>query len=135
MNDNVKAWVEALRSGEYKQGMGCLTTVADDGSEYNCCLGVACKLAVEAGVIKAPKGNRAYDGGVYYRDGDDVQSAILPDAVRAWLGLATTDSTFYREDGTQEKLTSLNDGGTSFERIATIIESNPEGLFVTEYKL
>lgn len=34
-----KEWAEALRSGDYKQGFGCLHS----GDSY-CCLGVACDL-------------------------------------------------------------------------------------------
>lgn len=34
-------WIAALRSGEYKQGKGCL----DDSDGRYCCLGVACKIA------------------------------------------------------------------------------------------
>jgi len=37
-------WVNALRSGEYKQGQYRLTTVTDEGEERDCCLGVACKV-------------------------------------------------------------------------------------------
>lgn len=40
--DFKKKWLEALRSGEYKQGIGTLYN--EHGNEY-CCLGVACKIA------------------------------------------------------------------------------------------
>ncbi|WP_441235620.1 hypothetical protein [Bradyrhizobium sp. 930_D9_N1_4] len=41
MDANLKAkWVEALRSGEYKQARNALR----DGNRY-CCLGVLCKVA------------------------------------------------------------------------------------------
>jgi hypothetical protein len=39
----VKAWLEALESGRYKQGKGQLRT---DLNEF-CCLGVLCDVAVE----------------------------------------------------------------------------------------
>lgn len=35
-----RLWVEALRSGEYKQGNGSLTSFDEDGSRTFCCLGV-----------------------------------------------------------------------------------------------
>lgn len=40
MNDVMKRWIKALRSGEYKQGRGCLRT---DNNEF-CCLGVLCDV-------------------------------------------------------------------------------------------
>jgi len=43
-------WVDALESGDYLQGTGCLTSVSKDNSlEYNCCTGVAIKLAIDLG--------------------------------------------------------------------------------------
>ena len=44
MNDNAKALVAALRSGDYKQGKKRLTQRLANGDELDCCLGVACKL-------------------------------------------------------------------------------------------
>jgi hypothetical protein len=128
MNDNAKAWAEALRSGEYQQGRHALTVVDTTGcrDERDCCLGVACKLAVNAGVIEPAE---EVGGQLVYNDSGRAESGILPEPVRAWLGLMTRDSTFVGESGLDDQLSSLNDGGASFERIATIIESEPEGLF------
>ena len=44
MNANAQLLVSALRSGEYKQIKGCLST----GGGY-CCLGVACEVYIKAG--------------------------------------------------------------------------------------
>jgi hypothetical protein len=41
---NIRAWVDALRSGRYEQGHGRLLTVADDVKRF-CCLGVACDIS------------------------------------------------------------------------------------------
>ena len=38
---NLRNWIKALRSGDYKQGEGCLYNNKDDSF---CCLGVACDL-------------------------------------------------------------------------------------------
>lgn len=44
-----KLWVEALRSGEYKQTQDQLCH--KDGNDYSyCCLGVLCEVAVKAGL-------------------------------------------------------------------------------------
>ena len=44
LNPNAQKWVDALRSGEYKQTRGALRG-DDEGNEPKfCCLGVACDL-------------------------------------------------------------------------------------------
>lgn len=128
MNDNAKALVAALRSGDYTQGRGYLTRIDSDGLEQDCCLGVACKLAVEAGVIE-PGVVDPRNGARRYRDGGQWQTAVLPERVREWLGFSSKESEFCRSSGYSEQLSALNDDGMSFERIAAIIESEPEGLF------
>jgi len=111
MNKNAEAWVKALRSGKYKQGRGALRT----GDMY-CCLGVACELAG----AKAEKpddliGPYGYDG-IFF---------TLPVSVQKWLGVKTGNGTYEVEHA----LSSDNDVGKTFEAIADIIKSEPEGLF------
>lgn len=88
MNPEIKAqWVAALRSGDYKQGRSELKSYTG----YYCCLGVACDLAVKAGVTKE----------TYYPDireyrfnsigFQDLSSLILPIGVAGWLGINSTD--------------------------------------------
>lgn len=48
LNPNAQKWVDALRSGKYQQGAGCLSA---EGKF--CCLGVACE------VMKAKTGSLA----------------------------------------------------------------------------
>ena len=57
-------WVEALRSGEYKQGQGSLFE-HDNGGEY-CCLGVLAEIMGELikepdmyGQVLTPEGNKS----------------------------------------------------------------------------
>jgi hypothetical protein len=108
LNKNAKEWVKALRSGKFKQTTGQLR-VKRVGF---CCLGVACQIAVEKGVI-----------GKYVFD-----SLGLPNKVREWLGLATNSGSY--------KKTNLSDDNDvrklTFCQIADIIESEPEGLFSGE---
>jgi hypothetical protein len=40
-----KQWIEALRSGKYRQGRLTLMTEDKDGFAY-CCLGVACEIGI-----------------------------------------------------------------------------------------
>jgi hypothetical protein len=110
---NVEKWVEALRSGKYQQGKGALCR---DGKF--CCLGVACEVL---GISKRTPECRPT---VYY----EGESTALPKKVAAMLGLRTCTGDFGREGG----LIDLNDDvGASFNDIANVIESRPEGLFVT----
>jgi hypothetical protein len=116
MNDNARKWVEALRSGEFEQGRSRLRK----GDQY-CCLGVACELY-----------RREHPDGP---DWDDVEGefafdgceSMLPDVVRDWLELRTPDGDF--GNGDHNTLTYMNDDGCTFEDIADVIESEPEGLF------
>lgn len=108
MNDNVRKWVEALRSGEYGQTRGQLAKGLGNERAY-CCLGVACRL------YRAEHPSFRYRG----ENGD------LPQRVQDWLGLADSVGWFGGES-----LARRNDNGASFADIADIIERQPRGLFV-----
>jgi hypothetical protein len=45
--NNLKKWIDALRSGEYKQAVGALAQQIPEGIGF-CCLGVACVIRGEA---------------------------------------------------------------------------------------
>lgn len=159
MNENAKKWVEALRSGDYKQATGVLTRVNDKGEpESHCCLGVACQVAIENGVpleLTIREDTSSYEDSEYenmetppkiigYVEeafGPGIsQTSVLPPIVQKWLGLTTLEGTFDepivvdREDDYYtlpcEALTELNDKARyTFEQIADVIEAEPEGLF------
>jgi hypothetical protein len=112
-----KQWVAALRSGKYEQGNVQLRSEED---RY-CCLGVACELAVEAGVIEPARGS--VSGSFLYGN----HSSLLPEAVLKWMDLRTVSGGFY---GRGQSLAAMNDNGATFEEIADLIESEPAGLFV-----
>ena len=135
MNENAERWVEALESGDYKQGVSRLRPRED---RY-CCLGVGCNLY-------NPKGWH------YPLDVFDFMdsSSTLPDEVAEWLGLRDQFGHFEctdeihdlvcqendgyfplgGESGLGTSLVSLNDGGISFLTIARIIRMEPPGLFI-----
>lgn len=119
MNENAKRWVKTLRSGEYKQGHKRLRTLSSYNDECAyCCLGVACDLyAKEKGIQ-------------WNRDHILGHGGILPFEVSKWLGLGSKDGGFKDANGVADYLTVRNDQGATFEDIADIIESEPEGLFV-----
>lgn len=80
MDPNIKRlWIEALRSGKYRQGRGFLHSL----NEEYCCLGVLCALAEERGVSKRSDAI-VLGGSVYAYDG---RNSTLPSAVRQWAGL------------------------------------------------
>ena len=132
MNDNAKKWVAALRSGEYRQGRGWLHLHTPEDDSY-CCLGVACDLySKETG--NGGWRERTEHGAVMFDDGsaggawEPRKSGRLTNAVRMWLGLSYEDGSF-TASGHPGSLIALNDDGVTFEEIASIIESEPEGLF------
>lgn len=115
-----KLWVEALRSGEYRQAKGALG-MNDGGVKAYCCLGVACEVYLDCGgVLKVS----TEDGNVLYNRHD----AVLPEEVQCWLGLAFADGTYERI----RTLADDNDNDVSFDKIADLIESEPSGLFEEE---
>lgn len=124
MNENAQNWVEALESGEYAQGEGWLCA---DGAF--CCLGVACDLAVKAGVEIAVDRRS-----VTTRHGDRILTSYgrietrLPRLVMDWLGLASDDGC-PADGGYADSLMVMNDGGKTFAEIAAVIRSEPPGLF------
>lgn len=90
-----KKWCDALRSGKYEQGRLNLCM-----NEQYCCLGVLCHV-IDPKIMEeySTSGNcgRIYD-------------TLLPS-----VGV---------DDYSKSRLISLNDGGTSFNKIASWIENN-----------
>lgn len=105
MNPSIKqAWIEALRSGEYKQGTGCLR----EDDRY-CCLGVLVDLHIKKHDLEWEK-----LGEDYHFDGS---AATLPAVVLEWAGLHIDNPTV---NGLA--LATWNDSGESFQWIADLIE-------------
>lgn len=122
MNENAKKWVEALRSGEYKQARGALTRKRN-GDVSHCCLGVACDLYAKENELDIEEAKRTSEGVVISYGGT---TGYLPERVREWLGLRDFCGAF----DAINSLASRNDSGATFNEIANIIESEPEGLFI-----
>ena len=134
LNTHAKAWIEALRSGNYKQGRLRLHTVVRDNESRFCCLGVACDLYRNEGGGEWVTSR--CDPSVYSFNRCDFSSThVLPGEVAAWLGLISTDGVF-KSPSKYELDTSLmilNDfDKLNFSEIANVIESQPEGLFNAE---
>lgn len=104
MNPEVKIlWLEALRSGRYKQTCHQLRN-----AEGFCCLGVLCDIS----------GLGQWDQNGYYRRNLSGLHSDLPSFVAEWAGLPSNP---LASDGTP--LADLNDlAGLTFPQIAGIIE-------------
>lgn len=95
-------WLEALRSGNYKQGQNRLR----HKDETFCCLGVLCDV-VDPSKWLSIRGDESY----LYGDSRGFLTFSL---------LQEVDMT----DSQQRKLAGLNDEGTTFSEIADHIEKN-----------
>lgn len=105
MKPDIKAkWVEALRSGKYKQSQSVLR-----GASGFCCLGVLCDLAASEGVGEW----ECHNGGYVF----DNMQGLLPYNVRKWADIS--DESPRAGDYC---LTVMNDSGKSFAHIADTIE-------------
>lgn len=146
MNEQVKTmWVNALRSGEYKQGQNVLHAYNSVGEERFCCLGVLCDLARKTGVVARseeakpnfPKIDDLNTAGFSY--GWEGAMVDLPHEVVDWAGLPKyddekTDDPYFNQgdpmlyvkddEGTSgmKNVSTLNDSGYSFSTIADLIE-------------
>jgi hypothetical protein len=120
-------WVQALRSGDYKQGSDVLHNTSNN---TYCCLGVLCDIYQQEG----NKFNSVSDGslGVETANGFENLPAtffddhpdVLPEVVMKWADISCSSGSF---DGSN--LAALNDDdGYTFDEIATVIEANVEYL-------
>jgi hypothetical protein len=112
--ENRKKWVEALRSGKYKQGFYDLRDVYDNF----CCLGILCEIAGEEKYLD--EDNNFW----IYGPKEENNTAGATDFAKDFVGLI--DGLGHFESGV---LSSMNDNGVPFDQIADVIESEPEGLF------
>jgi hypothetical protein len=137
VNQEIKRqWTEALRSGRYPQGKDRLEELRYAQSEdaprrgevqsRYCCLGVLCRLAVDAGVVERfVTDTSTGPGWVHY--GRNHEQYYLPPAVIRWAELESNigdrhDPQDVMVNGTG--LSFLNDEEVPFVDIAIIIEEN-----------
>jgi hypothetical protein len=128
--ERVAEWVRDLRANGDKQGKFYLRTAEDKF----CCLGRVCLLAEKAGV---PMQMRLRNAALWCDTSKSVvyeyfeSTGSLDDVLTSWLGLASSDGRYTDENGERCSLFKDNDARDyTFEMIADIIESRPEGLFV-----
>lgn len=117
MNDNAKKWVEALRSGEYKQAQRYMGVIKDGEKSY-CCLGVACDLYIKSGGRGVTEDTlMREEGAVEAITFNALTGSRMPGAVVEWLGMYHCQQSY---------LAQLNDSGHSFDSIASYIETRTD---------
>lgn len=95
--ENMRTWVAALRSGDYTQGIGRLAVQVlgedEEKTWTHCCLGVACELAVAAGVpMGVVEALRVGTRGELRYKKFSGQTSYLPRSVSEWLGISGSQS-------------------------------------------
>lgn len=111
-----KLWVDALLSGDYKQGKDRLK---EPKKAVYCCLGVAVAVAVKSGEVEG----QFVNGLFYHPDVSPFERNTLCYPVNVWLGASSKarDLTVFYE-GKPTTLAHLNDGVClDFETIAGLI--------------
>jgi hypothetical protein len=127
-----KKWVQALRSGRYKQGKDLLKKITKK-QERHCCLGVLCDLYNKEQKLKnKPPIKQKIERDISNRY-DVVRfgttAELLPTTVRRWAGVKTSDGMILFEDYIRrDSLSSLNDQGVTFKSIANLIEKHFKNL-------
>lgn len=113
MNPEIKkSWVEALRSGKYKQTKGRLRDTLSAEKTAFCCLGVLCNLhAIDHPDIAQTQ----TDPNKYLGEG-----GFPPKSVTDWADLDI--SQIFKHESYLGTLYCLNDMGVNFDEIADIIE-------------
>ena len=104
--DVKKVWLEALRSGEYKQGAYTMCRVDSEGAYSFCCLGVLADGAFNTDWY-------LIEHSFAHRLGSGSYSARLSDVRLKKIGLS---------EAAQDALVGANDAGLRFSAIADAIE-------------
>ena len=121
-----KDWIDALRSGEFKQCTGALAKRDPEaGTTSYCCLGV---LATIAGVgVRLDVASPVEHAVFFTFDEDNTATGIIPAAYQNTIVSDLDLSTLVgpgidRPDDLMRILTTKNDNGATFEDIATYLE-------------
>lgn len=112
-----KKWLEALRSGEFKQAKSMLKKKSK-GEFRHCCLGVAMELC---GVPSAE--HEVLGSGVVAYRFESGETSHLDPAGQEWLGVTRSDPYLNLPSGPRT-VAELNDRGWSFKQIADAIEEH-----------
>ena len=124
MNPEVKVkWLEALRSGEYRQ----TRYILQSSSHGFCCLGVLCDIYTkEVGGSWEWEHSEEDAYSIVHEDELDAATTDLPFRVMEWAGLEERNpqvtNPFCEGEVAFSTLALLNDDGKDFEFIADLID-------------
>lgn len=114
-------WIEALRSGKYKQGTHYLTQIILNGQHIDCCLGVLTKLVKEHCPNLGIKEEKPISGHIRYYLNEDSSTRNLLRSVKKEVGFNDYE-TIAVDSIKNEYITNLNDAEWTFEQLADLIE-------------
>lgn len=106
-----KAWVKALRSGEYKQGRGHMCEDTPEGPRY-CCLGVLVDIAHDGDWVLDPNITTW-----------KIDNNFDPSFQASFPSNKFLNEVELNRD-TADEVAHMNDDGKSFEEIADFIEES-----------
>jgi hypothetical protein len=117
----VKPWLDALRSGEYKQGSLALRRISDFAEpDRFCCLGVLCDVLIKDGSTDCKWDDLGFIG---------IKSPTWTNLPLEIIDLVDMKGGYVRYQDTIQSLESLNDHHRlSFNQIADLIEEQWEQL-------
>lgn len=136
---NMQKWLDALRSGKFKQGRAFLVQRRGSGQFVHCCLGVGAEVM---GCKRLTYSNSDTRAGFRFKSGQKLRYPGVEFA--EWLGISTRDTVKWSPvlNANQDQINSvvppngrymglsgliplsnLNDEGYSFEEIADLIET------------
>jgi hypothetical protein len=132
--DIEEAWTDDLRNGGHRQGNGVLQ---NEHGEF-CCLGRLCEVLKDKFGFAISVTQEEDTGLLVYSYKDSFSHEVLPRALAAELGIEDNPIVavpvdydgnpigYDDEEGEtyDNDLAALNDGGHTFEEIATFIEHN-----------
>lgn len=112
--ETVRNWIEELRSGNYPQGQSALCWTLE-GEKKFCCLGVLCEMiGAKTAPSRLDRCLQPLGIKTVYVFGDALEINELPRKVFESLTGLLWDA--------QNLLMHLNDGGASFDQIASYLE-------------
>ncbi len=112
-NEFQSKWLEALESGEYKQGAGALFN-----NDLYCCLGVACAVL---GMTRESNGK--------FTDAGGFAPINVQEAMRIDGGIGRINKSTPLGEQKATSLAEANDQGVTFSEIAAFIRSSPTAVF------
>lgn len=136
-NDHQLTWLDALRSGNYKQGKGALWEIPNDDpneEKHFCCLGVAMDLfdKDDESMVRGSSMDISSSKGGLVSEVVNKKLDLIENGGEFTDGYGVEYITEYKNKGTVNCLTALNDfAHYTFEEIADFIEENPTKVFAS----